>query len=47
MIVEVELEDPDYLAAQFSGSKELLYAPQLQLYRYDCDPTLSRQAGFE
>jgi hypothetical protein len=47
MIVEVELEDPDYLVGTFRGTKELLYAPHLQLYRYDCDPTLSRQAGFE
>jgi len=47
MIVEVELEDPDYLVGTFRGSKELLYAPHLQLFRYDCDPALSRQAGFE
>jgi hypothetical protein len=47
LIMDVQLEDPDYLAEPFSGSKELLYAPHLQLYRYDCDPVLSRQAGFE
>ncbi len=47
MIVEVELDDPDYLAETFTATKELLYAPQLQLFRYDCDPQLSRQAGFE
>ncbi|HEX9877103.1 MAG TPA: DUF6152 family protein [Gammaproteobacteria bacterium] len=47
MIVDVELDDPEYLAEPFSGRRELLYAPQLQLYRYDCDPALSRRAGFE
>jgi len=47
MIVDVLLEDPDYLAEPFSGRKELLYSPHLQLYRYDCSPALSRQAGFE
>ena len=47
MIVEVELEDPDYLAGTFTGTKQLFYAPQFELFRYDCDPELSRQAGFE
>jgi hypothetical protein len=47
MIVEVELNDPDYLAEPFVGRKELLYTPHLQLYRYNCDPELSREAGFE
>jgi len=47
MIVEVELQDPDYLAEPFAATKELLYAPHLQLYRYDCDPELSREVGFQ
>ena len=47
MIVEVELDDPDYLEGTFTGSKELLYAPQLELFRYNCDPELSRRFGFE
>ncbi len=45
--VEASLEDPQYLAEPFNGYTELVYAPELQLYRYDCDPVLSRQAGFE
>ncbi len=45
--VEAFLEDPQYLAEPFNGYTELVYAPELQLYRYDCDPVLSRQAGFE
>jgi hypothetical protein len=47
MIVDFFLEDPDYLAEPFTGRKELLFAPQLELYRYDCDPELARQTGFE
>lgn len=47
MIVDVELTDPDYLVGTFVGSKELFYAPQFELFRYDCDPELSREAGFE
>lgn len=47
LIVDVTLEDPAYLAETFTGRKELLYTPHLQLHRYDCDPALSRQFGFE
>jgi hypothetical protein len=47
LIVDFFLEDPDYLAEPFIGTKELSYAPQLQLYRYDCDPALARSIGFE
>ena len=45
--VEAFLEDPEYLAEPFTGYTELVYTPELRLYRYDCDPVLSRQAGFE
>jgi hypothetical protein len=37
-IVDVRIEDPDYLAEPFSGRIEMVYQPHLQLYRYDCDP---------
>ena len=47
MIVDVFLEDPEFLAEPFTATKELQHAPHLELYRYDCDPELSRQAGFE
>ena len=46
-IVAVVLDDAEFLAEPFSASKELLYTPQLELHRYDCDPVLSRQTGFE
>lgn len=42
LVVDVTLEDPDFLAAPFSGRVELVYQPQLQLYRYDCDPDAMR-----
>lgn len=35
-IVEVVLEDPEYLAEPFTGSMQWTYVPHLQLYRYDC-----------
>ncbi len=45
--IEVILEDPEYLVGTFNGYAEMVYTPELQLYRYDCDPELSRQGGFE
>jgi len=47
LIVNFLLEDPEFLTETFSASKELLYSPHLRLYRYDCDPELSREAGFD
>lgn len=35
-IVEVLVEDPEYLAEPFTGRTEMTYVPHLQLYRYDC-----------
>ncbi len=35
-IVEVMVEDPEYLAEPFTGRTEMTYVPHLQLYRYDC-----------
>lgn len=35
-IVEVFVDDPEYLAEPFSGRTEMTYVPHLQLYRYDC-----------
>ena len=46
LIVDVLLEDPEFLTESFSARKELLYSPQLRLFTYDCDPELSREAGF-
>jgi hypothetical protein len=38
MIVDILMEDPDYLAEPFEGRLELVYQPHLQLFRYNCEP---------
>ena len=35
-IVDVFVEDPEFLAERFEGRTEMVYAPHLQLYAYDC-----------
>ncbi|MED5534317.1 MAG: DUF6152 family protein [Pseudomonadota bacterium] len=45
IILDIFLEDPEYLAESLAGRVEWLYAPELQLYRYNCDPEVSRR-GF-
>ena len=37
-IVDVFLEDPEYLIESFTGRTEMTYVPHLQLYRYGCTP---------
>ncbi|MFL2554824.1 MAG: DUF6152 family protein [Candidatus Rariloculaceae bacterium] len=37
-IVDVFMEDPEYLAEPFSGRTEMTYVPHLELYRYGCTP---------
>jgi len=39
--VDVFLEDPEYLAEPFVGSVQWGYAPEFELYRYECDPEIS------
>jgi len=36
------LEDKEYLAEPLSGTIELIYAPELQLYSYNCAQDVSR-----
>jgi hypothetical protein len=43
ILIDVFIEDPEYLAEPFAGSIEWNYAPQFELYRYDCDPEVSRR----
>jgi len=43
-MVEVLLEDPEYLAEPFRGTMEWDYTPEYQINRYDCVPELS--SGF-
>jgi hypothetical protein len=35
-IVDVFIEDPEFLAEPFAGQTTMVYSPHLQLYRYDC-----------
>ena len=37
-IVDVFVEDPEFLAEPFEGQTEMVYSPHLQLYAYDCEP---------
>jgi hypothetical protein len=47
VLVDIFVEDPEFLAEPFMGRTEMIYTPDLELFRYDCDPVLSRQRGFE
>ena len=46
-LIDVFIDDPEFLAEPFNGHTEMIYSPELELLRYDCDPVLSRQGGFE
>ena len=37
-IVDVFVEDPEFLAEPCEGRTEMVYSPHLQLYAYDCEP---------
>ncbi len=39
--IDVWIEDPQYLSVPFNSSLQWDYTPELQLYRYDCDPALA------
>ena len=41
--LEFVLEDPEYLARPLTHSRELIYSPQLELFRFDCDPEVARR----
>ncbi len=43
VVIDIFLEDPEYLAEPFVGAIEWNYAPEFELYRYDCDPETSRR----
>jgi hypothetical protein len=38
LLIDVTVEDPDYLAAPLTTNLEWDYAPQLQLLRFGCEP---------
>lgn len=43
LTVEFTLEDPEYLAAPFSGSIDWSYRPDLEFFQFNCDPEVSSQ----
>jgi hypothetical protein len=43
LLIDFRVEDPEYLVDPFSASLEWQYAPELRLYRYNCDPEVSRR----
>jgi hypothetical protein len=43
VIVEFTLEDPEFIAAPLTHSRELIYAPNMTIERFDCDPDSTRR----
>ena len=43
MIVEFTLEDPEFIADPLTHTRELIYSPQIELSRYDCDLEAARR----
>ena len=43
MAAEFVLEDPEYIVQPLVHARELIYSPQLQVLRFDCDPDVTRQ----
>jgi len=43
IFVEFTLEDPEFIAEPLSHSRELLYAPDMTIERFDCDPDSTRR----
>ena len=41
--VEFVLEDPEYIAEPLVHTRELIYSPDIELTRYDCNPETSRR----
>lgn len=42
LLIDFLVEDPEYLVEPFAASMEWDYAPQFTVYRYNCDPEVSR-----
>jgi len=43
LLVDVFVEDPEYLAELFTGSVVLNYSPHLEMLSLDCDPEVARR----
>lgn len=42
-MAEFVLEDPEYLAEPITHSRELIYTPDVEMFRFNCDPAVTRQ----
>ncbi len=43
LVVEFMLEDPEYVAEPITHTRELIYSPQMEISRFDCDPEAARR----
>jgi len=43
MIAEFTLEDPEFLAASLVHRREMIYSPEMQFSRFDCDAEATRR----
>jgi len=41
LLVDVFVEDPEYMAETFTGSVVLNYSPHLEMLSLDCDPEVA------
>ncbi len=41
--LEFMLEDPEYITEPMTHTRELIYSPQMELSRFDCDPEATRR----
>ncbi len=41
VLIDIYLEDPEYLAEPFSGELAWHYSPHLEMLRFDCDPEIA------
>ena len=43
IVVDFMLEDPEFLATPMTHSRELIFTPQMEVSRFDCDPEAARR----
>ncbi len=43
IVVEFMLEDPEYILRPMTHSRELIYSPQMEMSRFDCDAEATRR----
>ena len=42
-MAEFMLEDPEYLVEPIMHTRELIYTPDVEMFRFNCDPVVTRQ----